>query len=130
MAWLGQAITWLAPATAERLALTEAGDSVEPVYRADVRGEALWDTLTLWTLVVAGGLLVADNQAWAYFGLIGGGIYLYFAGRGIATRAIMQRHGFRIGAPRNVTTAHALLVIWGLTAAITIVAAVIALPTP
>ena len=130
LAWAGQAISWIAPATAERLTLTETEDSVEPVYHADIRGEALWDTLTLWTMVGAGGLLVADNHAWAYFGLIGGGIYLYFAGRGIVTRGVMQRRGYRIGTAQNVTAAYVLLSIWAVTALITIAAAVVALPTP
>jgi hypothetical protein len=101
LAWGGQAISWLSPATAERLSLTESEDTVEPVYHADIRGEALWDTLALWTMVVAGVLLVAGNEAWAYFGLVGGGMYLYFAGRGIVTRAAMQRRGFRIGTAQT-----------------------------
>ncbi len=29
-------------------------------------------------MVVAGVLLIADVHAWAYFGLVGGGMYLYF----------------------------------------------------
>ena len=75
LCWGGQVISWFAPATAVRLTLMEAEDSVEPTYFADVRGEALWDTLTLWTLVVAGVLLTLDVSAWAYFGLVGGGIW-------------------------------------------------------
>jgi hypothetical protein len=130
LAWGGQAISWLSPATAERLSLTESEDTVEPVYHADIRGEALWDTLALWTMVVAGVLLVAGNEAWAYFGLVGGGMYLYFAGRGIVTRAAMQRRGFRIGTAQNVSAAYLLLSVMAVMAVITIAAAVIALPTP
>ena len=129
VAWLGQAISWFAPATAERLTLTEPEDSVEAVYYGDIRGEALWDTCTLWTMVGAGVLLLMDNPAWAYFGLISGGVYVYFAGRGIVTRAVLGRRGFRIGTTQNVTTAYVLLTVWAVAAVVTIIAAVVALPT-
>ncbi len=61
LGWGGQTVSWFAPATAVRLALTEAEEDVESVYWADIRGEALWDLLTLWTMVVAGLLLILDE---------------------------------------------------------------------
>lgn len=128
LCWGGQTIVWLAPATGVRLGLSEAEADVEPTYWADIRGEAPWDSLTLWTLIVAGILLTVDNPAWAYFGLVGGGMYLYFAGRGISTRMAMQRRGFRVGTPLNLKLGYTLLGIWGAMATITIVAAVVALP--
>ena len=109
LCWGGQVISWFAPETAVRLTLMEAEESVEPTYFADVRGEALWDALTLWAMVVAGVLLIADNPAWAYFGLVGGGMYVYFAGRGIATRRAMQQRGYRIGAAQNVRIGYLFL---------------------
>ncbi len=127
LCWGGQTIAWFAPNTAERLALTEAENTVEPAFYADVRGEALWDTLTLWVLLVAGVLLIADSTAWPYFGLIGGAVYVYFAGRGVLTRRAMERRGLRIGTPSGVTTAYAMLSIWGIAGLITVFAAVIAL---
>lgn len=127
LCWGGQAISWFAPATAVRLTLMEGEDTVEPVYFADVRGEALWDTLTLWTMLVAGALLVVDNPAWAYFGLVGGGMYVYFAGRGIFTRRTMQQRGYRVGAAQNVKVGYLFLAIWGVMGLITIAAAVGAL---
>lgn len=129
LCWGGQATSWLAPETATKLNLMEPEPSVEPVYWADIRGEAAWDTLTLWTMLAAGALLVADVPAWAYFGLVGGGMYVYFAGRGIFARVVMQRSGFRIGRTNNVTSAYIFLAIWGLVGLVTIVAAVVALPT-
>ena len=129
LCWGGQTVSWFAPATAVKLTLSEAEDDVEPTYWADIRGEALWDFFTLWTLVVAGILLILDNPAWAYFGLVGGGAYVYFAGRGILTRMAMLRRGFRIGARLNVRLGFALLGIWGVMGLITIVASARALPT-
>jgi hypothetical protein len=129
LCWGGQTIVWFAPATGVRLTLSEAEDDVEPTYWADIRGEALWDFFTLWTMVVSGVLLIIDSPMWAYFGLVGGGMYVYFAGRGVFTRVAMQRHELRIGNPQNVKLGYTLLTIWGVMGLITIIAAVIALPT-
>ena len=129
LAWGGQFIAWVAPRTAARLSLMESEDSVEPSYWADIRAEAPFDFITLWTMVVAGFLLILDVGAWAYFGLVGGGMYVYFAGRGVFTRIALQRNGFKVGAPRNLQLGYAMLVVWGLMGLITIAAAVIALPT-
>ena len=112
--WAGQLIAWISPTTAVRLQLTEPEESVEPAFHADVRGEAAWDALTLWTMPVAGVLLATSSSAWAYFGLIAGGMYGYFAGRGIFTRRALQARGLRIGEPSVVPTAYAALTVWGL----------------
>lgn len=128
LAWGGQIVSWLAPDLAVKLSVMEPESSVEPTYWADIRGEAPFDFITLWTMVVAGVLLLLDNSAWAYFGLVGGGMYVYFAGRGIFTRAAMQRRGFRVGSPTNLKLGYTFLVIWGLMGLIMIAAAVIALP--
>ena len=129
LCWGGQTVVWLAPATGVRLNLSEAESDVEPTYWADIRGEAAWDFFTLWTLVVAGVLLIIDHPAWAYFGLMGGGMYVYFAGRGICTLVSMQRRGFRVCRPRNIKMGYTLLAIWGLMGLIVIAAAAMALPT-
>lgn len=127
LAWGGQAIAWLAPDTAVKLGLMEAEDEVEPAYWADIRGEATWDFFTLWTMLAGGILLIVAEPAWAYFGLVGGGVYVYFAGRGIFTRVAMQRRGLRIGTPLNLRLGYGLLTVWGVMALITIIAAVMAL---
>jgi hypothetical protein len=129
LAWGGQAVAWLAPATAVKLNLMEARDDVEPVFWADIRGEAPWDFLTLWTTLVAGVLLLLDDPTWAYFGLVGGGMYVYFAGRGISTRLAMLRRGYRVGTPQGVKVGLTMLAVWGAMGLISIAAAVVALPS-
>lgn len=129
LCWGGQAIVLFSPTTGTRLGLSEAEDDVEPTFWADIRGEALWDVLTLWTMVVAGALLVVGNPAWTYFGLIGGSTYLYFAGRGISTRVAMLRRDLRIGTPQGVKQSIIFLATWGGMGLITIAAATVALPT-
>ena len=114
LGWVGQSIVWLWPETGVRLGLAEAEADVEPVFWADVRGEAAWDALVTWTLPVAGLLLMVGNPAWAYFGLVGGGIYLYFGGRGIFQRLSMRRRGMRIGSDQGVKVVLSFLAVWGL----------------
>ena len=124
LAWGGQAIAWFWPATAVRWNLAEAEDDVEPAFWADARGEARWDTLTLWTMVAAGVLLIVDARSWVYFGLVGGGMYVYFGGRGILTRLALMRGGFRVGEPSSVRLGLVMLGVWGVAGAITLVASV------
>ena len=111
--WLGQALSWISPSTGERWKLTESVESVDSTYYGDIRGEALWDTFTLWTMPLAGLLLVLGNDAWPYFGLVGGGMYTYFGGRGVATRRAITRQGGRIGTPGDLRVAYAALSLWG-----------------
>lgn len=128
LAWGGQTLSWFAPATAARLGLADAEGSVDAVFWADGRGEALWDALTLWTLPLAGVLLIGGHDAWAWLGLFAAGMYVYFAGRGIFTRVTMQRRGLRIGTPQNVKVVFTFLTVWGITGLVTIMAAIAALP--
>ena len=128
LCWLGQVITTFVPKLAVKLQLVEAESDVDPVYYTDVRGEAKWDILILWVLPVAGILLLLENTAWAYFGLVGGGSYLYFAGRGIAVRLMMRRRSIRIGTPGNIRLFYAVLTIWAIIAVVTIIMAVNDLP--
>jgi hypothetical protein len=127
IAWLGQVIAAFWPDSAEKLSLTERKSDIDPTFYADVRGEAWWDALILWTLPVAAILLVLDNPLWAVFGLIGGGMYLYFAGRGIVTRRMMRSKNIRIGAPESSKLYTVFLTLWGVAAIITIILAWIAI---
>ena len=124
--YLGQVITALWPEVASELALTEPESDVDPTYYADVRGESFWDTTILWVLPAAGVLLLINNPLWVYFGMIGGGMYLYFAGRGIIVRLEMQRRGIPIGKPNTLKLSYLFLTLWGVAAFITVVMAIIA----
>lgn len=123
LAWGGQTLSALSRPTAVRLGLTEPPSAIDPAFDADVRGEAPWDLLTLWTLPLAGLLLVLDQPSWAYLGMVGGAIYLYFGGRGISQRLTMGQSGIPIGSVNTVRTAIAALAIWGTAGLVTIVIA-------
>jgi len=130
LCWLVQVINAFSPTLAEKLGLNEHESDVDPTFFVDTRSEAIWDALILWTLPVAGILLILNSPWWAYFGLIGGGMYLYFAGRCIVVRLAMQRRGIRIGKLKTVKLYIAVLTIWGLIAVVTIIMAVAAVPLP
>ena len=130
LGWLGQVITVFSAKISAKLGLSEPEADVDPAFFADVRGEAIWDTMTLWILPLAGLLLLLNSTWWAYFGLVGGGMYLYFAGRGTVTRLVMQRRGIRIGKPKTLKVIYLFLILWGMIAVVTIIMAVKALPLP
>jgi hypothetical protein len=127
LCWLGQVINAIAPEFAAKIGLAEPETDVDQTFFLDGRGEAIWDALILWPLPVAGILLLLDNPSWAYFGLVGGGMYLYFAGRGLATRQVLHLHGVAIGKPDTMKLYSVVLALWGLIAVITIIVAIAAL---
>ncbi|MDC1142131.1 hypothetical protein OAU50_03495 [Planctomycetota bacterium] len=94
--------------------MTEKLEAVDPAFYADVRAESAWDSLTLWILPLAAVLHFIGNTHWVAIGLLGGGMFLYFAGRGIAQRLHMQAKGIRVGPKKQVWVFVTALSIWGL----------------
>lgn len=130
MGWLMQVIVTVAPSIAAKFGLIEPKAGVDPTFYIDAQGEAIWDALSLWVLPVAGILLLIESPYWAYFGLVGGGMYVYFAGRGIVVRRMMAQRGISIGKPDTLKMFYAFLVLWGLIGLVTIYLAVVDLPIP
>jgi hypothetical protein len=130
LCWLIQVINAFSPTKAARLGLNEPESDVDPTFFVDTRAEAIWDALILWVLPVAGLLLIANSPWWAVFGLVGGAMYLYFAGRGLIVRLMMQRRGIRIGKQETVKLFNAALTLWGLLGVVTMIVAMAALTLP
>ena len=114
LAWVGQLLSALVPSIAARLGLIENPRDVDPAFYADARGEAIWDTFVLWTLPLAGLLLLLDHGWWPHFGLAGGAVYIYFGGRGIVSRVVLRKHGIRAGAPSAALVYNITLALWAL----------------
>jgi hypothetical protein len=121
IAWGGQVLSALTPRIAEKLGLSEPKADVDPVFYADARGEAKWDSLTLWILPFAGVLIILNSPSWPYFGMVGGGIYLYFAGRALFTRLELKQRKVRIGKPELLKTYFIFVTLWGLSGLATII---------
>ena len=124
LCWLAQILSVFSPALAARWGLIEPETDVDPTYYADAHGEAIWDVMVLWIVPAAGILFLLDNPRWVYFGLVGGGTYLYFSGRMLTVRYVLQRRGISIGKPKTVRMYDVFLTLWGLIAVVTIAMAV------
>ena len=58
-------------------------------------------------------LLIFQQDTWLPFGLISGGAYVYFSGRGIATRITMLNRGIKTGTSQSTRVALVFLGMWG-----------------
>ena len=111
--WIGQIIIAFSPKVAAKIKIIEPESDVNQTFFADMHGEAIWDAL----------ILIISNNLWTYFGLVGGGMYLYFVGRTITSHLIMQRHGIHIGRSKKLKVKYIILTLWGIVAVITIIMA-------
>lgn len=127
IAWGGQMLSALTPRSATKLGLIEPEVDVDPAFYADARGEAKWDSITLWILPLAGLLIILNSPLWVYFGMVGGGIYFYFAGRAISTRLELKKLGIRIGNPQLLKIYFIFATLWGLIGLATIIKSIRAL---
>ena len=125
--WGGQVLSALTPKYAQKIGLMEPEADVDTVFYADVRGEAKWDSITLWTLPFAGLLIILNSPLWIFPGMIGGSMYLYFAGRAIFTRLELKQRGVRIGKPELLKVYYIFVTLWGLIGLATIIKATSAL---
>ena len=129
--WLGQLMTAISPKASAKFGFSEPRADVDSTFFLDIKAEAFWDALIFWTLPAAGLLIILNDDRWPYLGLLGGGIWLYSAGRGISQRVVMRRGGVHIGKPGYVKAAAIACSLWGAVAMITIVVSAMALqPTP
>lgn len=124
IAWIGQVLSTITPKFAQRIGLMEPEADVDPAFYADASGEAKWDMLTLWTLPLAGILVLLNNPIWIFFGMIGGNIFFYFGGRAVFTRIELQKSKVRIGKPELLKMYYIFAVLWALIGLATIIKAV------
>ena len=116
--WIGQAISAMNYRFAQRLGLQEKSDETDPLYRRAEINTAKWDSFVLWTLPVAGILMLMNHPWWPYLSLIAGGIYLDSAGRETAKYSSLRKEGIRTGSQADVRVAGiffsvmAIIAIW------------------
>ncbi|HOW97110.1 MAG TPA: hypothetical protein P5567_08100 [Kiritimatiellia bacterium] len=99
LGWIGQLISAVNYALAQRLGLQEKSEGTDPLFRTAERNAARWDSLVLWTLILAGVLMLLDSRWWPPVALVAGGIYLDGAGREVAKVWSLKSQGIRIGTP-------------------------------
>ena len=103
--YAGQLISSIDFALAQRLGLQEKADGADPLVARLELGTARWDLLSLWTLPMAGVLMLLGDPWWPCFGLIGGAVAADTGGREAAKVLGLLAHGVRFGATRDVRLA-------------------------
>lgn len=103
LGWVGQLISAVHFELAQKLGLQEGRDGVDPILATAERNAARWDVFVLWTLAVAGILMLRNSPWWPAVALIAGAIHLDAAGREYAKLMSLKQHGLRIGTPANQT---------------------------
>lgn len=99
--YAGQAISVVDFGLAQRLGLQEKPGEAEPLSSGLELWTARWDLLWLWTLPVAGILMLIDHSWWPYAALIGGGAYVDTGGREAAKVLALRQQGVRTGSRRE-----------------------------
>ena len=96
--YVGQLISALNFGLAQRLGLQESPDSADPLLAPLEVWAARWDLVWLWTLPMAGFLMLMNHWLWPYAALIGGGAFVDAGGREAAKILGLRRHGVRTGS--------------------------------
>lgn len=103
-AWLlyvGQIISVANFGLAQRLGLQESPDQTDSLSSHLELWTARWDLWWLWTLPVAGILMIADHWLWPYAAMIGGGGFVDAGGREAAKVLGLRGQGVRTGSQRE-----------------------------
>jgi hypothetical protein len=103
--WIGQGISAISFPLAQRLGLQEKDDVADSLFLDAERNAARWDSLVLWSLPLAGILMLIDNDWWPYVALIAGGVHVDAGGREAAKYLALRKNGVRVGSAKDVRTA-------------------------
>ncbi len=125
--WGGQVISVTNLPLAQRLGLQEKDEEVDALYQRLELQTARWDVAVLWTLVAAGGLLLADHSWWPWVALVAGGLTIDTAGRELGKLAGLRAEGVRTGSLGDIRTYVATMAAMAALGAVLIVAAVAAI---
>jgi hypothetical protein len=107
--FIGQAISSVNFPLAQRLGLQEKDDETEPLFRRLELNTAQWDLFVLWTLPLAGILMLVDHAWWPYVALIAGGVSVDTAGREAAKWRGLRAGGIRIGGEKDAKVFHGFM---------------------
>ena len=98
---VGQLVSAIDFRLAQRLGFQERDEGTDAVYRRLELHTARWDVFVLWTLPVAGILMLLGHPWWPYTALLAGGINLDAGGREAAKLLGARAAGVRVGTPRQ-----------------------------
>lgn len=98
---IGQFVSTIDFSLAQKLGLQEGDADTDPLFRRLELNTARWDLFVLWTLPVAGVLMLVDHAWWPYMALAAGGVHVDTAGRETAKVLGLRKHGVRTGSARD-----------------------------
>ncbi|NET38906.1 MAG: hypothetical protein F6K19_44165 [Cyanothece sp. SIO1E1] len=111
--WIGQSLSFFAPALAAKLGVCEVEGEMDSVlYLIETKVHGLTDIALTWTLPLSALLMILKVSSWPIFALIGGGVYLYFSSIIILNRVFLKRHGRNVGKASSEYGAYAFGCIW------------------
>lgn len=113
---LGQAISVVDYARAQTLGLQEKDEETDSLYRHLELNTARWDLAVLWTLPLAGIVMLADTSWWPWVALVAGGVHADAGGREVFKILGLRAEGVRVGTPseaRNTLAFNALIGAFG-----------------
>jgi len=96
--YVGQFISVANFSLAQRLGLQESSDHADPLLSHLELWAARWDLLWLWTLPVAGILMLINHGLWPYAAMIGGGAFVDAGGREAVKLLGLRGQGVRTGS--------------------------------
>jgi hypothetical protein len=102
LGWAGQVVSAIHYPLAQRLGLQEKSEGTDALYRIAELNTARWDVFVVWTLPLAGILMLLDHHWWPYAALIAGGIHLDAAGREAAKLVSLSKAGVRVGSTKDL----------------------------
>ena len=112
-AWIGQSLSFLAPAVATRLGVLEPEGEIDPSLRIiEGKAEGLMDMLLAWTLPASALLMLLDHPSWPFLAIFGGGVFLYFSGLISFSRIYMKAAGKTVGSVASEKAAYLFGGLW------------------
>lgn len=127
MAWMlyaGQIISAVNFKLAQRWGLQESSDGTDALASHLELWTARWDLAWLWTLPMAGTLMLVDHIWWPYAAMIGGAAAIDTGGREAVKVVGLRRRGVRVGTVGRRRLATGVYVYLIAVGALTILAAV------
>ncbi len=125
LVWVGQTLSFLAPAIATRIGLNSPEQEMDQsLYIIETKANGLSDIILTWIFPLSGLLMIFDHKAWPFLALIGSGIYLYFALLTIFSRYFLQQRGMKVGSLSDVKIAYVFSMLWIIFSVIMIVLAI------
>ena len=101
LVYLGQVVSVVNLDLAQRLGLQESPRTSDALSRHLELWTARWDLLWLWTLPLAGLLILVDHSWWPYAAMIGGGAYVDAGGREAVKVIGLRQQGVRTGSTQE-----------------------------